>query len=94
MRFEWDIEKSLSNLAKRGISLDLAEFVFLDPLRREVDVQDVGGEERIVTVGRLPSGLLPYVVTTQWDDNGDDVIGIISARKVTSHERRSCQARA
>lgn len=88
MRFEWDIGKNRSNRAKHGVSLELAELVFLDPFRRELEAQHIGDEERWVSIGRLPSGQLLYVVATQREELGEEVVRIISARKVTTHERR------
>lgn len=93
MRFEWDIRKNQSNRAKHGVRFDVAELVFQDPLRREFDSQLTGDEERWISIGRLPTGQLLYVVTTQREEAGEDVIRIISARKVTTHERRAYEER-
>lgn len=94
MRFEWDIRKDRSNRAKHGVSFDLVELVFVDPFRREFELQRIDDEERWVSIGRLPTGQLLYVVTVQWEEGGEEVIRIISARRVTSHERRSYEERS
>lgn len=88
MRFEWDIRKDRSNRRKHGVSLELAELAFLDPLRKDIDIQCHGDEERWLAIARLPTGRLLAVVWTPRDEAGEEVIRLISARKASSHERR------
>lgn len=88
MRFEWDDQKNLSNQKKHGVSFEIAELVYSDPYRREVEVQYVDDEERLVSIGRLPTGQLLYVVATERVHADEDIIRIISARRTTRHEQR------
>ncbi len=88
MRFEWDIYKDRANRRKHGIEFSVAELVFSDPLAQTIQDREVGDEERWQTVGRTPGGNLLSVAHTTFDDQTDEVIRIISARKATPHERR------
>ncbi len=88
MRFEWDEEKNRRNLAKHKISFDTASLVFDDP--RQISVQDrvVEGEERWQTLGMV-SGTLILVAHAWKEDDGEEMIRMISARKATARERRA-----
>jgi len=88
MLVEWDEKKSRLNRRKHGISFHLAQEVFGDPFRLTIPDQTVEGEERIWTIGRLERLLIVVVVHTIWDDRGEEVIRIISARRATPRERR------
>jgi len=88
MRFEWDIGKDRSNRAKHGVSFELGQLVFFDPLRKDIETQFHGDEERWLTVGRIPTRQLITVISTQREEAGEDVIRLISARKATNRERR------
>lgn len=88
MRFEWDIRKSYANLKKHRVSFELGQLVFFDPLRKDIENQLHGDEERWLTVGRIFTGQLITVVSTQREEAGEDVIRLISARKATNRERR------
>ncbi len=68
MEFEWDAEKAQRNLDKHGIRLEVATSVFLDPDRIAVeDTRFDYGEERIVTLGKTPDGVL-VLMTTERDN--------------------------
>jgi len=88
MRFEWDEEKSRLNRKKHGVSFQVAREVFEDPFRLTIPDQTVEGEERSWTIGRLENLVILVVVHVAWDDRGEEVIRIISARKATPRERR------
>ena len=88
MRFEWDENKSQANRKKHGISFEIAEAVFADPLCLTIHDRTVQGEERMWTVGRLQNLVLVVVVHTTRDEEGEEVTRIISARKATPRERR------
>jgi uncharacterized DUF497 family protein len=47
-----------------------------------------GGEPRWQTIGMVDGALLLLVAHTDWEEDGVEVIRIISARPVTSRERR------
>ena len=83
--FEWDSRKALSNKKKHGITFEEASTVFADIL--SITIDDPGhsaDEDRFVTVGTSVNERLIVVVHTEHDD----FIRIISARKVTRHERK------
>lgn len=48
----------------------------------------VGGEERWQTLGLIGPVVIVLVAHTHQEEQGEEVIRIISARKATPHERR------
>ena len=90
MEFEWDPEKARSNLRKHGIAFEDAIFAFYDPLHIRVQDRHVNGEERWQTTGAIHTFTIVVVAHTIWDDEqGTEVIRIISARRAEPHERRA-----
>ena len=86
MLFEWDADKAASNAKKHGIRFEVATAVFDDPDRvTAIDDRFNYNEERSVTLGKTPDGVL-VVVATERDD--PPRIRIISARKANARERR------
>ena len=83
LSFEWAKEKAATNLRKHGVSFELACEVFMDPLLRLKDAGDEDGFAQAVIGETLDEHLL-FVVHMM---RNDDVIRIVSARPVTSHER-------
>jgi len=85
LRFEWNSEKAVRNLAKHGVSFQEAETVFGDPLGRIVtDSRQPEDEERYVLLGlsyrqRLLAGMFTERA---------ELVRIISARQATRRERR------
>ena len=89
MRFTWDKLKAEQNLRKHRIAFVDAARVFADPLaiRKQDRVED--GEERWQIIGVIESFKLVVVAHTSYeDDNGEETIRIISARKAERSERR------
>ena len=86
MRLTWDEAKNRSNRRKHGISFDTAARVFLDPLHISRQDRIVEGEERWQTIGMVDGVLLILVAYTVIEEE-DQVIRIISARRVTRQER-------
>ena len=89
MQFEWDESKNQANQAKHGLDFQTAALVFRDPRilsgldRRYADV-----EERWYSIGRIGTTVI-YVAHTTWEDeDGEEIIRIISARKATPREER------
>lgn len=89
MRYEWDPRKDRANQAKHGVSFRTAARVFEDPRHLSVQDRHQTGEERWQTLG-LVGGVVVLLVahTYREDDQGDEVIRIISALKATRHERQ------
>ena len=88
MRFEWDEEKNRHNLSKHKISFKTASLVFDDPQQLSVQDRVVEGEERWQTLGMV-SDILVIVAHTWEEEDGEEVIRMISARKATARERRA-----
>ena len=88
MRFEWDEAKSRGNLAKHGISFETATLAFEDPHHLSVQDRVVEGEDRWQTFGVV--GRMTLVVAhAYWEEDDEEVIRIISARKATRRERKA-----
>jgi uncharacterized DUF497 family protein len=86
MRFEWNEEKGVTNLAKHGVSFEEAATVFGDPLSDTFDDPDHSiDERRFLIIGTSDRGRMLVVAHT---DDGV-VVRIISARELTSGERKS-----
>jgi uncharacterized DUF497 family protein len=85
--FEWDEAKNRSNIRKHGLSFESVRPVFIDPLA--VLQRDPGehAEDRWQIIGRANDTIIAIVVHTIQDDQ-KAVYRIISARRVTAHERK------
>ena len=89
MRFEWDEVKNRRNLAKHRISLETAKLVFEDPHALSIQDRAVAGEDRWQTLGIVGGVVVVLVAHTYREENGEEVIRLISARKATPLERRA-----
>ena len=84
-RFEWDPVKARKNLGKHGVSFELAQTVFLDDLSISGrDPDHSFDEERRIILGRSSFGELLTVCFVE----RANTIRLISARKLTSREKR------
>lgn len=89
IRFEWDPDKAESNLAKHGVSFELATRVFDDPFAMTRQDRIEGGEYRWQTLGLVEGRLFLLVAHLIRDEaGGTEVIRIISARRATRAERK------
>lgn len=88
MAFEWDREKAASNLVKHGVSFELAQEVWRDPLHVIVPDQVEGREQRWHAIGLVGAVVVLVVVHSHPEPNDEARVRIISARKATSHERK------
>ena len=84
VQFSWDPAKAISNLKKHGVSFAEAVTVFGDPLA--LVLEDAVYEERTILVGQSENHRVLFTVFVEVSENS---IRIISARRATSHERRS-----
>jgi uncharacterized DUF497 family protein len=88
MHFIWDENKNKLNLENHHISFETAKLVFDDPYALTIQDRYEDGEERWQTIGLLNGVVAILVAHTCLDENGNEIIRIISARKATSHERK------
>ena len=87
MRFVWDAEKDRQNGEKHGVCFELAALVFDDLLA--VSVPDpFEYEDRWRTIGLVKGVLILLVIPTIQQEDEDEEIRIISARKATRRERK------
>lgn len=87
--FEWSEQKAEINLRKHGIRFEDAARVFDDPLAVTDQDRIENGEQRWQTVGMADGYLLLLVAhTVRFEDDGIEVVRIISARRVDRAERR------
>ncbi len=84
MRFTWDSRKAATNVRKHGVSFEEATTVFADPLA--LAIEDAIDPGRTLLIGMSERQL---ILVTVYTDIDEDTIRIISARRATSHERRS-----
>ena len=88
MRIEWDEAKNRSNLTNHGVSFETAQLVFDDPHHVSMQNRQVGGEDRWQTFGLVGGAVLLLVAHTWRDEDGEEIVRVISARKATSRERQ------
>jgi len=85
VKFEWDPDKAIENLAKHRVSFDEAVTVFNDTLAISYpDPDHSQGELRSVTFGQSSEARLLVVSHTETDDT----LHVISARVATRSERK------
>lgn len=83
--FEWDTNKADINFRKHGIPAR----VFDDPFAISEQDRIENGEQRWQTIGMVGGCLLLMVAhTARFEDEGIEVVRIISARRVNRNERR------
>jgi uncharacterized DUF497 family protein len=84
VNFAWDPGKARQNRRKHRVSFQEAATVFGDPLAVTYSDPDHSvSEQRFITVGLSSAGKVLMVSHADRDES----IRIISARKVTQHER-------
>jgi uncharacterized DUF497 family protein len=87
MVFAWDEHKNHINRRKHQVSFEAAARVFDDSKAISYRDRVVNGEERWHTIGLAAGMALLLVVHTSEEQNGEEVIRIISARKASARER-------
>ena len=86
-RFVWNNRKNAANRRKHNVGFETAELVFEDPGAVALLDRVVEAEQRWQMIGWAQSMLL-VVAHTVGEEDGDEVIRFISARKATPPERR------
>ncbi|MDR0458881.1 MAG: BrnT family toxin [Coriobacteriales bacterium] len=85
LRFEWNQQKNLANIAKHHVSFEEAQTVFSDINARIIDDPDHSYDEQRFIIMGISSRLRVVVVCHCYREN-DEVIRIISARRATRNE--------
>ncbi len=88
LRFTWDDTKAAINHRKHHISFDTAALVFADPFALSEQDRVEAGEYRWQTIGAIDGVRIVLVAHTVRDEDGTEVIHLISARAATRSERR------
>ena len=95
LKFEWDEAKNLANLRKHKLSFETASLVFFDPFALMRQDRVVDGEPRWQAIGRVAEELVLVVAHTVRDDEeGDEIVRLISARKALKAERKHYEDQA
>jgi|SRR5579862_2253685 len=89
MRFEWDEQKNRVNLRKHGVRFETATLVFDDPFALSLRDLASDDEERWFTIGAFGQGAILLVVHTFYEEKGEEIIRILSARAAEAHERKA-----
>ena len=88
MKFEWNEEKNSLNIKKHHVSFEEAKEVFSDPMHiSKLDHKFDYFEERWITIGVTNEHKILVVANMFFDENGDEIIRITSARKANEKER-------
>jgi len=87
VRFDWDPRKARSNVAKHGVSFELAITAFDDPfaLVATDHKHSTSGEQREWLIGQSDRGVLVVVFTKR---EGGETWRLISARRANRRERQ------
>ena len=87
MLLAWDEAKNRVNQRKHGVSFESAARAFDDPVAVSYVDRVVEGQERWHTIGLVGDTTVLLVVHTVEEQNGEEKIRIISARKAVRRER-------
>ena len=94
MKFEWDKNKEKINIQKHGVTFEQASYVFSDQFAlNKFDEEHSSDEDRWVMLGKSLSETLLLVIHTFRDNDGIELVRIISARKATKNEKQEYQKR-
>jgi uncharacterized DUF497 family protein len=86
VQFEWDSVKAEGNLRKHGVTFDEASTVFRDPLAVIFDDEDHSDRENREII--ICHSLTGRIIVVRFVERKQDHIRLISAREVTSKERK------
>ncbi|MBV5278615.1 MAG: BrnT family toxin [Campylobacteraceae bacterium] len=88
LKVEWSEAKNILNIQKHSVSFEEAKEVFEDALHiSKLDHRFDYFEERWITLGCSKHQKILVVANMFFDENGDEIIRIISARKANQKER-------
>ena len=87
MIFAWNEDKDRINRRKHGVSFEAAVRVFEVPAAVSYVERVENGEARWQTIGLAAGIVMLLVVHTVEEENGEETVRIISARKASPRER-------
>lgn len=94
MIFEWDPKKEKINIQKHGITFEQASYVFADPYAlNKFDEEHSQEEDRWLLLGKSMNEVILVVVHTFKNQDGLELVRIISARIATRNESKEYQRR-
>ena len=94
MKFEWDPKKEAINFQNHGITFEQASYVFADPYAlNKYDEEHSENEDRWLLLGKSINEVILVVVHTFREQDGVELVRIISARKATKRESKEYQRR-
>jgi uncharacterized protein len=88
-RFSWDERKNRANRRKHGVSFETATIVFRDEHVIFAQDREVDGEPRWQAIGKAGETVLLLVAHAYEEDDGEETIRIISARRAGPEERET-----
>jgi uncharacterized DUF497 family protein len=88
LEFTWDPNKAEANFAKHGVRFATAMRAFKDPCAHTELDRVIEGEERWQTIGSVDGKVVLLVVHTNWEEDGTEIVRIISARRAERDERQ------
>jgi uncharacterized DUF497 family protein len=89
-RFVWDPAKDRENLRKHGVRFETATLVFEDQwILSRKDLSHDDAEERYNALGAIAPGVILFVVYTLREQDGEEIIRLISSRSASAQEKRS-----
>jgi uncharacterized DUF497 family protein len=95
MKFEWDRKKERKNIKKHGVTFEQASYVFADSFAlSRYDEEHSDEEERWVLLGKSLNEIILLVVHTFRDNEDNEFVRIISARKANKKEEKIYKERS
>jgi uncharacterized DUF497 family protein len=85
-RFSWDENKNRANRRKHGVGFETAALVFDDPYVIFEQDREVDNEVRWQAIGRVEGQFLLLVAHTYEEDDEEETVRIISARRAEQEE--------
>lgn len=87
MIFEWDEQKNQKNITKHGVSFEEAKEIFtMNATIFILDDEAVNGENRWKAIGTVDGYCYLLVAHTYYDEDDEEYIRLISARKLSTKE--------